>query len=331
MAQAVQSVPTTPETRPMLTASDAQSVWALAWRRLRRNKPAMFGAFIIFTYILLAGLASTISPHSPVKAYSGKAQLPPFWRAESPAGQAYSPEFPLGTDSAGGGRDIVSRLLYGTRSSLVAGLLPAAVVLVVGSIIGFASGYAGGTTDNVLMRITDVFYAIPVELILILVTISLGDSWFGRLGNGIWLFLLALAGVSWSGLARQMRGSALALQSREFVDAARSMGASDAFIIFKHILPNSVGILVVWLAFAIPRFIIAEAILGYIGLGLRPSLDDKQFFVTSWGRMFLDAYSTVTGQPDYLLVIAAVVSLLVISFTFFGDGLRDALDPRMKR
>jgi len=314
-----------------LRPTDAQSVWSLAWRRMRRNKPAMISAVIVLLYVVLGIFASIIAPHSPVKAVSGKAQLPPFWRAESPAGQKYDPAYVLGTDNAGGGRDILSRILYGTRSSIVAGLLPAPVVLLIGTAIGFVSGYAGGMTDNILMRINDVFYAIPTELILILVTISFGESWFGRLGNGIWLFLLAVASVSWAGLARQMRGSALALRDREFVEAARSLGASDAQIIFRHVLPNSVSILVVWMAFAIPRFMIAEAALGYIGLGLRPSLNAKEFFVTSWGRLFLDAYSTVSGQPDYLLVIAVVVSVLVIAFTFLGDGLRDALDPRMKR
>jgi ABC-type dipeptide/oligopeptide/nickel transport system permease subunit len=326
MAQTATAAP-----KVYLKPTDAQSVWSLAWRRMRRNKPAMISAVIVLLYIVFGLFANVFSPHSPVKAVSGKAQLPPFWRAESPAGQAYDPEFILGTDNAGGGRDIVSRILYGTRSSLVAGLLPAIVVLLVGTLIGFVSGYAGGMTDNILMRINDVFYAIPTELILILVTISLGETKFGRIGNGIWLFLLALASVSWSGLARQMRGSALALRNLEYVDAARSLGASDWHIIFRHVLPNSVGILVVWMAFAIPRFIIAEAALGYIGLGLRPSLNAKEFFVTSWGRLFIDAYSTVTGQPDYLLVVAVVVSVLVIAFTFLGDGLRDALDPRMKR
>jgi oligopeptide transport system permease protein len=312
-------------------STDAQGVWSLAWRRMRRNRPALISAVIVLLYVLAGLFADVLAPHSPVKAISGKAQLPPFWRAESPAGQKYDSQFPLGTDSAGGGRDIVSRLLYGTRSSLVAGLLPAIVVLLIGTVIGFVSGYVGGMTDNILMRINDVFYAIPIELILILVMISLGETKFGRLGNGIWLFLLALASVTWSGLARQMRGSALALRNLEFVEAARSLGASDSHIIFKHVLPNSVGILVVWMAFAVPRFIIAEAALGYIGLGLRPSLNAKDFFVTSWGRLFIDAYSTVTGQPDYLLVVAVVVSVLVISFTFLGDGLRDALDPRMKK
>jgi oligopeptide transport system permease protein len=185
--------------------------------------------------------------------------------------------------------------------------------------------------DNLLMRVTDIFFAFPDVLFLILVMVTMGDSTLGKTANGLPLFLVALAVVSWAGLARLMRGSALTLKSREFVDAARSLGGSTRHIIFSHIFPNSLGIIVVWAAFAIPRFIIAEAILGYLGLGLRPSLTGNEFFVTSWGRLFLEAYSNVGSNPDYLLFISLVVSVLVIAFTFVGDGLRDALDPRMKR
>jgi oligopeptide transport system permease protein len=331
MAQAVQSLPRTQTSASTLPPSANQSQWALAWRRLRRNKAALAGGVIIFVYILIAILAPSISPHNPTTAYSGKDQMPPFYRAQSPAGRVFDPAFVLGTDNAAGGRDILSRIFYGTRTSLVAGLLPAIVVLLIGSAVGFVSGLLGGTVDNILMRITDIFYAIPSELFLILVMVTLGESPFGKSFQGVPLFLTSLAILSWSGLARLMRSSALSLKGREFVDAARSVGASSAHIIFRHVLPNSIGILVVWIAFAIPRFIIAEAILGYIGLGLKPSISGKEFFVTSWGRQFLDAYSTVNGQPDYLLVLAVAVSILVISFTFFGDGLRDALDPRMKK
>jgi ABC-type dipeptide/oligopeptide/nickel transport system permease subunit len=145
------------------------------------------------------------------------------------------------------------------------------------------------------------------------------------------LFLLAIAVVSWSGVARLLRGQTLSLRSREFVEAARSVGASNWHITIKHILPNTLGVILVWAAFAIPRQIIAEAILGYIGLGLRPALTPREFFVTSWGRMFLEAYQAINANPWYLLTLAFAVATLVIAFTFFGDGLRDAFDPRMKK
>ena len=255
--------------------------------------------------------------------------IPPFWRAESPAAQKANPTFPLGTDSQG--RDILSRILYGTRSSIVAGLLPAIISLFIGATLGFLAGWAGGFTDNLLMRITDIFYAFPDVLFLILIMVTLGQTDIGKAGNGLFLFLFALAIVSWTGLARLIRGSALSLKAQEFIDAARSLGSTDIRIITRHLLPNSMGVIVVWAAFAIPRLIIAEAVLGYLGLGLKPSITGKDFFVTSWGRLFLEAYSNVASQPDYLLVLSIVVSVFVIAFTFVGDGLRDALDPRMKR
>jgi oligopeptide transport system permease protein len=284
---------------------------------------------VVALYVLVAIFAPMIAPHNPVKDNSGKQYIPPIWRAESPAGQPADPEFVLGTDAQG--KDVFSRILYGTRSSIVAGLLPATIILVIGCVLGFLAGWAGGFTDNLLMRITDIFYAFPDVLFLILIMVTLGQTPLGKVGNGLILFLFALAFVSWTGLARLIRGSALELKSREFIDSARSLGASDSHIILRHLLPNSIGVIVVWAAFAIPRLIIAEAILGYLGLGLRPSLTGKDFFVTSWGRLFLESYSNVASQPDYLLILSLVVSLFVISFTFVGDGLRDALDPRMKR
>ncbi len=308
---------------------DSQSQWSLAWKRFRRNKAALVSIFIILIYFFIAAFAPLIAPHNPVKDNSGMQYIPPIYRAVSPAGKERNSTFPLGTDSQG--RDILSRVMYGTRTSLAAGILPVIFVLLIGMAVGFISGWRGGFMDNLLMRVTDIFFAFPDVLFLILVMVTMGDTTLGKTANGLPLFLIALAVVSWAGLARLMRGSALTLKSREFVDAARSLGGSTWHILTNHIFPNSLGIIVVWAAFAIPRFIIAEAILGYLGLGLRPSLTGKEFFVTSWGRLFLEAYSNVGSNPDYLLVISLVVSVLVIAFTFVGDGLRDALDPRMKR
>jgi oligopeptide transport system permease protein len=331
MAQAAPAIPRAAGTdaQAALRNNVSQSQWGLAWRRFRRNKAAVAGLIIVCFYILVAIFAPVIAPHNPVKDNSGKQYIPPFWRAESPAAQQADPVFPLGTDSQG--RDVLSRVLYGTRSSIVAGILPALVILLIGSVLGFMAGWAGGFTDNLLMRITDIFYAFPDVLFLILIMVTLGQTDIGKAGNGLILFLFALAFVSWTGLARLIRGSALSLKSREFIDASRSLGASDGHIIGRHLLPNSMGVIVVWAAFAIPRLIIAEAILGYLGLGLKPSITGKDFFVTSWGRLFLEAYSNVASQPDYLLFLSITVSVFVIAFTFVGDGLRDALDPRMKR
>jgi ABC-type dipeptide/oligopeptide/nickel transport system permease subunit len=306
-----------------------ESTWTIAWRRFKRNRAALVSSFIVFLYLLIAVIGPLIAPRDPVQRNSGKNDLPPVFISRTANGKSGNSDFLLGTDNLG--RDVLSKVIYGTRTAIAVGILPTAVVLLIGAAIGYISGLSGGSVDNVLMRVTDVFYAIPIELILILVMITLGDSVLGKSFSGVPLFLLGIAIVSWSGIARLLRGQALSLRNREFVEAARSMGASNWHIILRHILPNTLGVILVWAAFAIPRQIISEAILGYIGLGLRPALNSREFFVTSWGRMFLEAYGAINANPWYLLVLAIVVATLVISFTFFGDGLRDAFDPRMKR
>ncbi len=330
MAQATRVLggPVASEPRLQIQAP-SQSQWAQAWKRLKRNRIALISIGIVLAYILVAVLAAVIAPHNPIEDNSGHDSLPPFWVTRSINGKSGEAAFILGTD--GSGRDLLSRIIYGTRTSIVVGLLPTVVVLAIGTMVGFISGLRGGGTDNALMRITDVFYALPVELILILIFITIGDTPLGRVWNGVLLYIIGIAIVSWSGLSRLMRGSALGIKGREFVDAARSMGASNWHIIFRHIFPNSLGLIMVWAAFAVPRQIIAEAILGFIGIGLRPALDLKDFFVASWGRLFLDAYANVNGNPNFLASIAIVVSILVIAFTFMGDGLRDALDPSARK
>ena len=330
MAQVATPLPrTSADIASELARTKPQNQWQLAWRRFRRNKAALVSAGIVVLYVVVAMLSSVIAPHNPVKDNSGKDYLPPVFIAQSPAGKSPDPTFILGTDNLG--RDVFSRILYGGRTSLTASLIPVVVVVLVGVSLGFLAGLLGGRIDNFLMRITDVFYAFPAELILILFTVTLGDTALGKAMNGLLLLLLGIAVVSWSGLARLMRGQALSLKNREFVDAARSMGASTWHIMLRHILPNSLNVLVVWIALAIPRYILTEAFLGYLGLGLRPALDPGEFFVTSWGRMLLEGYSNQGSQPWYLLCTAFAVAVLVISFTFLGDGLRDALDPKEKQ
>jgi ABC-type dipeptide/oligopeptide/nickel transport system permease subunit len=318
---------------PLIKALDAsqtvESQWAIAWRRFKRNTAAVIGGVIVLLYMLIAVIGPAIAPHNPVQRDSANTDLPPSFITRTTNGKGGNPKYLLGTDTLG--RDVFSKIIYGTRTAIVVGVLPTAIVLIIGAAIGYIAGLSGGAIDNWLMRITDIFYAIPIELILILIMITLGDTVLGKSFSGVPLFLVGIAVVSWSGVARLLRGQALALRSTQFIEAARSVGASSGHIILKHILPNTLGVIVVSAAFAIPRQIIAEAILGYIGLGLKPALTPREFFVTSWGRMFLEAYAAINANPWYLLVLAVVVATLVISFTFFGDGLRDAFDPRGKK
>jgi oligopeptide transport system permease protein len=192
------------------------------------------------------------------------------------------------------------------------------------------AGYVGGRWDNILMRITDVIYAFPDLLFFIIVMVALRDSFIGQLMNGLILLFAALAIVNWVGVARLVRGQVLSIKEKEYIEAARCIGVKDVRIMTRHILPNSLGPLIVSAAFSIPGLIITEAILGYLGIGLRPATDPASYFITSWGALMLDGQSAINAQPFLLLSPAICVALIVLAFTFLGDGLRDALDPRMR-
>ncbi len=298
-----------------------------AWQRLIRNKAAVAGMFIIAFFVIVALFAPALSPYSPIEIHSGVKYLPPMWVKDF-NGQSGQAEYILGTDTLG--RDILSRVVYGARVSMIVGLVPTIIIVIIGTIIGMLAGYSGGKVDNLLMRLTDIVYAFPDLLFFIIVMVSLRDTFIGQMLNGLLLLFAALAIVNWVGVARLIRGQVLSLKEKEFVEAARCIGAKDLHIMFRHILPNSLSPLIVSIAFSIPGAIITEAILGYLGLGLRPSSDPKDIFITSWGSLLLDGQSAINAQPYLLLVPAVCVALVVLAFTFLGDGLRDALDPRMR-
>lgn len=299
-----------------------------AFYRLTRNKAAMAGAVVIFLFILIAIFAKQIAPYNPIEIHSGKDFLPPVWVQEGSNGAKPDPNYFFGTDTLG--RDVLSRAIYGARVSIVVGFLPTAIILFIGIITGLISGYAGGWVDNLLMRITDVVFAFPDLLFFIIAMITLRDTWIGQLFNGLFLLFCALAIINWVGVARVVRGQVLSIKEKEFVEAARCIGARHTRIMFRHILPNSLGPVIILTAFTIPQMIITEAILGYLGLGMRPSTNPNDIFLTSWGSMLLDGQSAINAQPWVLLTPAICVALVVLSFTFLGDGFRDALDPRLQ-
>jgi oligopeptide transport system permease protein len=304
--------------------------WQDAWHALIRNRAAVAGMVVIVIFALIAIFASALAPQDPLEIHDGKSFLPPRWVEAEPGGSPKSgePEFFLGTDSIG--RDLFSRVIYGARVSMFVGVIPVIVILIMGSTIGMIAGYVGGGVDNFLMRITDIFYAFPDLLFFIILMVTLRDTVLGRALNGLMLLFLALAVVSWVGVARLVRGSVLSLREREFVLAARAMGATDLRIMLRHVFPNILSPLVVWIAFAVPGLIITEATLGYLGLGLRPATDPSSFFITSWGVLMLEGRGAMNNQPWILLAPSVCVGLVVLSFTFVGDGLRDALDPRAR-
>jgi oligopeptide transport system permease protein len=298
-----------------------------AWGRLIRNKASVLGMFIIGFFIILAAFANVIAPKNPLELNAGKRFLPPpFYKGQTNI-KAES-QYLLGTDSLG--RDVLSRTIYGARVSMVVGFIPTAIILLLGTTIGMIAGYTGGRLDNVLMRLTDVIYAFPDLLFFIIVMVALRDSFIGQFMNGLVLLFAALAIVNWVSVARLIRGQVLSIKQKEYIEAARCIGVKDMRIMSRHILPNSLGPLIVSAAFQIPGLIITEAILGYLGIGLRPATDPNSFFITSWGSLMLDGQTAINAQPFLLLAPALCVALIVLAFTFLGDGLRDALDPRMR-
>jgi len=296
--------------------------------RLMRNRAAVAGLAIIVFFGLVAVFASALAPHNPLKIHDGMGYLPPAWVKQAANGKSGDSRFLLGTDTIG--RDVFSRVIYGARVSMVVGLTPVLVILMAGTTIGLIAGYSGGRVDNLLMRFTDIVYAFPGLLFYIILMVTLRDTGVGRLMNGLFLLFVALAAVNWVGVARLVRGSVLALKEKEFVEAARCTGVSHWRIMVRHILPNVLSPIVVWMAFSIPNMIIAEATLGYLGIGLRPATDPDQFFITSWGVSMLEGRTAIGIQPWILLVPSLCVGLVVLAFTFVGDGLRDALDPQMR-
>jgi len=285
-----------------VTSRTHHTLWGDAFIRLKRNKLALAGGAFIILLTLAAIFAPLITPYSFDQQMYDEI-------LEGPSAKHW-----LGTDQLG--RDAFSRLIYGARTSLAVGVFTQFIVLAIGLPLGAIAGYAGGRTDNLLMRFVDVMYAFPDILLIILLRSILGGS--------IFMIFLAIGLVGWVGVSRLIRGQILSLKERDFVNAARAMGGSGSYITSRHLLPNSLGPIIVTVTFNIPRAIFAEAALSYIGIGVKPP-------TPSWGTMIRDGYDVLFATPHLILVPAIAIALLMLAFTFLGDGLRDALDPRLRR
>ncbi|MDQ2683150.1 MAG: ABC transporter permease [Chloroflexota bacterium] len=314
--------------RALGTMRPERTLWGMALRRLRRNKMAMAAIVFLIFLLAVAILAPVIAPHNPVQADVRNAgQLrKAAWISDPNPMKSGTWDYPLGTDSIG--RDVFSRLVYGTRISLIVGFIPMTVILLIGVPVGLIAGFAGGRIDNLLMRIVDVVYAFPALLLAIIMQISFGETGIGKLLNGLILLFLSLSIVNWTGVARLVRGETLALKEKEFVEAARTAGASRARLILKHVLPNALAPIIVAGAFVVPGAIISEAVLSYLGVGVRPDVNLDAPFPTSWGQMILDGSKMYNVQLWMLIAPSLAVAFTTLSFTFLGDGLRDALDPK---
>jgi ABC-type dipeptide/oligopeptide/nickel transport system permease subunit len=299
-------------------ARKQRSLWGDALYRLMRNRAAVGGLIVIATAFLVAIFAPVLAPYDPIAIpLNPSTQMEPVWTGSKYVDSRYL----LGTDFLG--RDIISRLIYASRISMIVGFIPTFIVFGLGVTIGMSAGFFGGWLDQMLMRFTDIIYAFPDFLFLLIIVASFRNSPFGKIMDGLMLIFVAIAIVGWVGVARLTRGQVLALKEREFVEAARSVGASSGRIMSKHLLPNALAPLIVTAAFAVPSAILGEATLSFLGVGIIPP-------TPSWGQMINEGFPLFSSNPWAVLMPAICISVVMLAFTFVGDGLRDALDPRMK-
>lgn len=270
--------------------------------RLSANRLAVVGLALISIFALLAIGANILAPYDP--AYQDYASV-----FEAP-GAAHL----LGTDNLG--RDTLSRLMYGARTSLTVGIFAQVILLSIGVPVGAIAGFFGGRTDNIIMRGVDVVYAFPDILLIILLRTIFGGS--------IFMVFVAIGLVEWTTLARLTRGQVLSLRQQEYVLAARAVGARWHEVLGRHLVPNGISPIIVAVVFSIPRAIYVEAALSYIGIGIEPP-------TPSWGTMVQEGYQAILAFPHLILAPALSIAALTLAFTFLGDGLRDALDPRHRR
>jgi oligopeptide transport system permease protein len=292
------------------------SLWRDALGRLVKNRLAVVGGVIVVILVFLAVFGPFLTPWN----YAAQ-------DLKSVAANHNAPVPPLkfghlfGTDNLG--HDLFSRLLDGTRISMTVALVVQVVVLFIGIPIGAAAGWFGGRIDNLLMRFTDVVYAFPDLLFVILLSVSLKDTWFGNAMDGLLLVFVAIGVVAWVTMARIVRGQILSLKETEYVEAARAIGVSDFKIVTRHMLPNAIGPVIVAVTLGIPAAILTEAVLGFLGIGANPPR-------ASWGTLINTGSQWMSSTPHLLVFPALAIAIALLSFTFLGDGLRDALDPKLR-
>jgi ABC-type dipeptide/oligopeptide/nickel transport system permease subunit len=324
------------------------NLWLDAWHRLIRNRAALLGGIIIAALMLVMVLAPLIAPYGYAEGDSAEAYTVPRWMVGWLPGhlEAYaqvSNKFLFGSDYLG--RDILSRLVYGTRVSLPVGFIGAFTALIIGLVYGCISGYFGGKLDTIMMAFVDMMYGFPTLLLIILMMAffkptfsevkpgtlaytfnrinAVVDGIVGLQGGGMLFIFMGIGITAWMGMARLTRGQILSLREKEFIEAARMIGAGDMRIIVKHILPNIIGPCIVSETLAIPSYILTEVFLSFIGLGVDPP-------TPSWGNMIDEGAETIRAYPYVVIFPALALAITMFAFNFLGDGLRDALDPKMK-
>ncbi len=277
------------------------SLYKDAWKRLRKNKLAMLGLGIVIMLILIAIFASFIAPYNPIERVKEESSLSP------------SRIHLFGTDLLG--RDIFSRVIYGSRISIVVGVVAVGISVVIGLFLGALSGYFGNIPDAFIMRIADIFFAFPYILGAIAIMTVLGP--------GIVNIFIAIGILGWASFARILRGSILSIKNKEYIEAAKALGASNYRIITKHIFPNAFAPIIVYATMNIGTAIIVEAALSFLGLGVQPP-------TPAWGKMLSESLNYIDIAPWMMLFPGLAIVITVLGFVLLGDGLRDAFDPRLR-
>jgi peptide/nickel transport system permease protein len=304
-------------------AIEGRSLGQIAWMRLRRDKVALAGGVVIILLILVA----IIGPYfvQNPNLYHANLINSTFSRPNGPFG-GISMAHPLGVEPLTG-RDMLARVVIGARYSLLIGFLATALAVVLGVLMGVIAGYFGGWTDSVIARSMDIFLAFPLLVFAIALVGVIPGSAFGLSGNTLRVVLLVfiIGFFAWPYMGRIIRGQTLSLREREFVDAARSIGGRGPYILFRELLPNLIGPILVYTTLLIPTNILFEAALDYLGVGLIPP-------APSWGRMLSDAVSQgfFAVDPMYMIIPGLAIFITIMAFNLFGDGLRDALDPKSR-
>src|SRR5262245_45874872 len=280
-----------------------------AWRRIRRNRLALVGGTIIVAVFVVALVSLVWTPY------------PTWLQAVGPTYQPPSLQHPLGLDQAG--RDILSRIMGGTLITVEVGIGSALIVVLIGIPLGLIAGFYRGKIDVAISFVINIWYGIPDLLVALILVFVLSDA-LHLIPRGVFVIILAFALTRWMDVARLVRGQAMTLREREFVEAARMAGARDLALLVRHILPNALGPIIVQATFAIPAAVLFEAFLSFLGLGLPPP-------TPSWGAMASDGYHGMDFAPHIVLAPTIALSVTLMAFNWLGDGLRDAFDPRMKR
>src|SRR5688572_7710602 len=297
-------------TVPVAPRPRVETLWSDAWRRFRKHRLATIG-MVVLILMVIAVLVGPLVYRVPIDEIDFKAKLKgPSWA------------HPLGTDDLG--QDVLARMLYGGRISLAVGLSAMLIAIIVGTAVGAVAGFMSGSVDHALMRVTDLFLSLPGLPLLLLIVYLFRDGLKKSLGPEVGVFVLIVAvigGLRWMPVARLVRAQFLSLREKEFVEAARGLGATPLRQVIRHILPNAMGPVIVAGSLDVAAAIIAESTLSFLGLGFPPD-------IPTWGRILFDAKDNLDFAPHWAIFPGTAIFLTVLSINYIGDGLRDALDPR---